>query len=105
MPASLARVPMGAAMGLTAIAIIYSPFGRRSGAHMNPAVTLTFFRLGKIAGTDAAFYVLAQFAGGSLGIAGAATLIGGAAGRPVGELRRDAARPRAGRQSRSSPRW
>ena len=77
MPAFLARVPMGAAMGLTAIAIIYSPPGRRSGAHMNPAVTLTFFRLGKIAAADAAFYVLAQFAGGFLGILAATQILGG----------------------------
>ena len=77
MPEFLARVPMGAAMGLTAIAIIYSPFGRRSGAHMNPAVTLTFFRLGKLARGDAAFYVLAQFAGGFAGIAAANGLLGG----------------------------
>ena len=54
-PGFLARLAMGAAMGLTAIGIIYSPFGRRSGAHMNPAVTLSFFRLGKIDGVDAAF--------------------------------------------------
>ena len=56
------RALVGVAMGLTAIAIIYSPWGRRSGAHLNPAVTLTFLRLGKVAPTDAAFYVLAQFA-------------------------------------------
>jgi len=35
-------------MGLTAIAIIYSPWGKQSGAHLNPAVTFTFFRLGKV---------------------------------------------------------
>jgi len=29
------------AMGLTAIAIIYSPWGKQSGAHLNPAVTFT----------------------------------------------------------------
>jgi aquaporin Z len=65
----LARVPMGVAMGLTAAALVYSPMGRRSGAHMNPAVTLTFLRLGKIAPADAAAYVLAQFVGGALGVA------------------------------------
>ena len=62
------RMLMGAAMGLTAAAIIYSPWGRRSGAHMNPAVTLTYFRLGKIAGRDALAYAGAQFLGGIAGI-------------------------------------
>jgi aquaporin Z len=64
----LARVPMGLAMGATAAALIYSPLGRRSGAHMNPAVTLTFLRLGKIAWLDAAAYVAAQFVGGAAGL-------------------------------------
>jgi aquaporin Z len=59
---------MGAAMGATAIAIIFSPLGKCSGAHINPAVTLTFFRLGKIKFGDALFYVVAQFIGGSLGV-------------------------------------
>ena len=57
----------GVAMGLTAILLIYSPLGRRSGAHMNPATTLTFYRLGKVEKWDALFYVLAQFAGGVAG--------------------------------------
>lgn len=58
------RVLMGLAMGLTAIGIIYSPWGKQSGAHINPAVTLTFWRLGKVASWDAIFYVTAQFVGG-----------------------------------------
>jgi aquaporin Z len=62
------RALTGLAMGATAIAIIYSPLGQRSGAHFNPAITLTFFRLGKIAALDAAFYVLAQFLGGIAGV-------------------------------------
>jgi len=66
--ATVKRIPMGLAMGTTAIALIYSPLGRRSGAHMNPAVTLTFYQLGKIAPFDALCYVAAQFAGGSIGI-------------------------------------
>src|SRR5256885_15633463 len=61
------RVLMGLAMGLTAIGIIYSPWGKHSGAHLNPAVTLTFFRLGKVAPWDAVFFVIAQFAGGVAG--------------------------------------
>jgi aquaporin Z len=65
----LARgVLMGIAMGLSAILIITSPWGKRSGAHFNPSVTLAFYRLGKISGTDAAFYVLAHFIGGVIGV-------------------------------------
>jgi len=67
--ASIRMVMMGIAMGSTAIAIICSPWGRRSGAHFNPAVTLAFLRLGKINPVDAAFYVAAQFIGGLTGVA------------------------------------
>ena len=66
----LQRLLMGAVMGLTATLIVYSPMGKRSGAHINPAVTLTFLRLGKIAPWDAAFYVGAQFIGALLGVYG-----------------------------------
>jgi aquaporin Z len=59
---------MGIAMGLTAIAIIYSPWGKRSGAHINPAVTITFFRLKKITLLDTLGYIFAQFVGGLLGV-------------------------------------
>jgi aquaporin Z len=61
-------VLIGLAMGLTAIAIFLSPFGKLSGAHINPAVTLTFWRLGKIKTPDAIFYALFQFIGASLGV-------------------------------------
>ncbi|HJP92185.1 MAG TPA: aquaporin [Pyrinomonadaceae bacterium] len=64
----LRRLMMGVAMGSTAIAIIFSPFGKRSGAHFNPSVTWTFFRLGKVEAWDAAFYTLFQFAGGIAGV-------------------------------------
>lgn len=66
--ADLRQALRGIAMGLTAIGVIYSPWGKRSGAHFNPAVTLVFLRLGKIAKWDALFYVLAQFIGGMLGV-------------------------------------
>ncbi|MEO0537772.1 MAG: aquaporin [Cyanobacteria bacterium P01_A01_bin.123] len=67
---------MGIAMGLTAIAIIYSPWGKRSGAHINPAVTLAFFRLKKLAPWDALFYVVSQFIGGLAGVLLVAVLVG-----------------------------
>jgi aquaporin Z len=66
---------IGLAMGATAVTLIYSPWGQRSGAHFNPAVTLGFLRLGKIAPRDAAGYVLAQCAGGALGVLVAAALL------------------------------
>jgi aquaporin Z len=69
------RALIGIAMGLTAIALIYSPWGKRSGAHMNPAVTLTFWRLGRIARWDGVFYIVAQFAGGVFGVLFAAALL------------------------------
>ena len=62
------RILIGLAMGLTAIGLIYSPWGKQSGAHLNPAVTLTFFWLKKVKPWDALFYVLAQFAGGIVGV-------------------------------------
>src|SRR5437660_12798052 len=65
----LRRALTGIAMGLTAIALIYSPWGKQSGAHLNPSVTLTFFRLGKVEPWDAVFYVIAQFTGGVAGVA------------------------------------
>jgi aquaporin Z len=65
------RIPMGVAMGLTLVSIVYSPLGGRSGAHMNPAVTLTFLRLGKIARADVVGYIAAQFVGGASGIVSA----------------------------------
>jgi len=70
------RVLMGLAMGTTAIAIIYSPWGGRSGAHINPATTLTFWRLGRIRGGDVAGYVGGQLVGAVLGVALASALLG-----------------------------
>jgi len=70
------RAMIGLAMGLTAICLIYSPWGKQSGAHLNPSVTLTFFRLGKIRFADALFYMIAQFIGGWAGV----VLVAAAAG-------------------------
>jgi aquaporin Z len=77
-PASLVRQAIGSefvrraltgiAMGLTAIGLIYSPFGKQSGAQMNPAVTLSFLRLGKMRAADASFYILFQCLGGLAGV-------------------------------------
>ncbi len=56
------RVPLGILMGAYITLVIYL-FSEKSGAHINPATTWTFFRLGKINFANACFYTLAQFAG------------------------------------------
>lgn len=56
------RVPLGLMMGAY-IALVIRLFGEKSGAHVNPATTWTFFRLGKTSFSNAVFYTLAQFAG------------------------------------------
>jgi len=76
------RLLMGVAMGVTAAAIIYSPLGGRSGAHMNPAVTLAFLWLGRIGRRDAAGYVGAQALGGVAGTALAAAAFAPLAAAP-----------------------
>jgi aquaporin Z len=70
------RVIMGIAMGATAVALNYSAWGKQSGAHYNPAVTLTFTRLGKIAPRDAVGYVTAQFIGAAAGVFAATLIVG-----------------------------
>jgi aquaporin Z len=62
------RMLTGIAMGSTAIALVFSPLGKRSGAHFNPAVTLAFWRLGKVKNWDAMFYIIAQFLGAIAGV-------------------------------------
>ncbi len=73
------RITIGVLMGVTAVALIYSPLGQRSGAHMNPSTTLAFLALGKVQPWDAAFYVLAQFTGGLAGVLLSAAVLG----RPI----------------------
>jgi aquaporin Z len=70
------RALVGVAMGLTAVALIYSRWGQRSGAHMNPAVTMTYWLLGRTRPADAIGYVGAQFAGGLVGTLLVAALAG-----------------------------
>lgn len=62
------HVLAGIVTGLVLMAMIYSPWGRRSGSHLNPAITLAYLRLGKIGRWDALFYVLAQLAAGGLAV-------------------------------------
>lgn len=78
----LRRILIGLAMGLTAIGIIYSPWGKQSGAHINPSVTLSFLRLGKVKVWDALFYTIAQFAGAIAGVLAAGMALGASIAHP-----------------------
>jgi aquaporin Z len=76
------RALIGVAMGFTAILLIRSPWGQRSGAHLNPATTLTFWLLGKVETRDAVGYAVAQMLGALGGVAVAAAALGGVLGHP-----------------------
>jgi len=77
------RVLSGVAMGMTAVAIIYSPWGKQSGAHFNPAVTLTYWHLGRMPGSDAVFYILAQHIGAVAGVLLSRLVLGDAVAHPA----------------------
>jgi aquaporin Z len=54
---------LGLIVGPCVALIAVSPLGRISGAHVNPAVTLGFWALGRVCAADLAGYVAAQAAG------------------------------------------
>jgi aquaporin Z len=66
--ALLRRSLVGLSMGLTALYIFTSRFGRQSGAYINPAITIIRYCLGDINRKDGVFYILFQFIGGTLGM-------------------------------------
>lgn len=72
----------GLLMGCVTMGILYSPWCRRSGGHINPAVTWAFYRLGKIGPAHALAYVGAQFAGSLIAPALLLVLLGGAFSHP-----------------------
>src|SRR5437764_14489089 len=78
------RMLTGIAMGSTAIALVFSPLGKRSGAHFNPAVTLAFWRLGKVKTWGTVFYIVAQFVGGILCVFAVALFFLEALSHPTG---------------------
>ena len=75
------RALMGLAVGLTVVGIVMSPWGQQSGGHFNPALTLAFYRLGKMSLPDAFFYMAAQFAGAIGGVCIARFLLPGIVSR------------------------
>lgn len=62
-PLDLRLLAIGAFFGLLAAAVAISPLGRRSGAHLNPAVTLGFLLRGHVHRHDVAGYMIGQVLG------------------------------------------
>jgi aquaporin Z len=73
---ALRRGLFGLCMALTAVCLIYSRWGRRSGALMNPAMVVGFLRLGRLRPADAIGFTVAQLIGSSLGVLIVALLLG-----------------------------
>ena len=63
------RFVNGFVFGSVGAAIAYSPLGRISGAHINPAMTFAFFLADRLKWRDAGCYVVAQLGGAAIGIA------------------------------------
>ncbi len=80
--AALKRLIVGIVAGLYFIGLVYSPWGKESGAHINPSITLAFLRLGKIRVFDAGFYIGAQFVGAVIGAGIFAAVMGSWASSP-----------------------
>jgi aquaporin Z len=80
-PPGARRLLNGLLFGSVGAVIAFSPIGKMSGAHVNPAMTFAFWLERKIRWRDAGCYVLAQLLGAALG---AVALLGwGAAGASV----------------------
>ncbi len=66
-PAPLRLFLAGLLIGSSGWLVTWSPLGRLSGAHLNPAVSVGFWRLGKMHTKDMIGYVFSQMAGGVAG--------------------------------------
>lgn len=70
------RCIMGAAAGASLACVIYSPWGQRTGAHINPAVTLAMALIRRIRLRTTLMYITAQLIGAMGGMAVAEMLLG-----------------------------
>lgn len=74
-PLAFSTLLIAFAFGLVIVAMAYS-VGNVSGCHINPAVSLAMLLSGKLSGKDFIGYVVAQFAGGIVGAALLAVMLG-----------------------------
>ncbi|MEV4539883.1 aquaporin [Asanoa sp. NPDC049518] len=80
---NLALLVNGAISGTVLTGLILSPLGRRSGGHMNPAVTVALWLMDAFPRRGVLPYVLAQLAGSVAGAALASVAWGDAASLPL----------------------
>jgi len=83
-PAGIGVLGIALAFGLAVVVMAYA-IGPISGCHINPAITVAMLVAGKISGRDCAGYIIAQFAGATLGSAVLYALQTGAPGFSMGE--------------------
>lgn len=74
---------IGLAFAVAIAAMVYT-IGHISGCHINPAVTLAFAFTKRIAWSEAAIYIVAQFIGAILGALGIALIFGASAATTIG---------------------
>jgi aquaporin Z len=72
------RLIVGVIFVGSAVTVPLTPLGRRSGGHVNPAVTFAFYLRRKLGRRDLVGYIAAQCAGAVLGAAAASAVGGGA---------------------------
>jgi len=82
LPQAARPFAMGAGVSAATVLLIRSRFGRRTGAHLNPAVTLAYYYLRRVHRWDAAFYAASQFLGAVSGMWLARSMLGGRLAHP-----------------------
>jgi glycerol uptake facilitator-like aquaporin len=87
-------VIVGLVVGIVLSLLIVSPLGRRSGGHLNPAITTAFWGLGAFPRRDVGGYVAAQLGGSVAGTALARLVWGSRVSR--GPVRFGVVQPEAG---------
>jgi glycerol uptake facilitator-like aquaporin len=76
---AITGLAIGAVIGL----LVISPFGRSSGGHFNPAVTVTLWLLSGLTGRDAAAFIAVQLAGSLAGVMLARAVLGAVVANPA----------------------
>ncbi|WP_327287214.1 MIP/aquaporin family protein [Streptomyces sp. NBC_01198] len=79
----VALAVIGVLSGATLTALIFTPPGRRSGGHMNPAVTVSLWLMDAFPGRSVVPYAIAQLAGSAAGVGLARLVWGSVVSRPT----------------------